>query len=165
MRRGVHTQGGRVVLCAEGYIPRVVGVPGSVYLPICPYPVPGVYHPVYAPMYTPGYTILHTLSDTGYTGPAAVHDDETLGSTLGLIREKRLSGAFLSLILLGLLGTVCAELLRFSLRNNVRDWIDEGSSLGYTLWLGCCAQSGVPVSHPIVVGNEARLITRLPSDR
>jgi len=45
------------------------------------------------------------------------------------------------------------------------DRIDEGETLEYTLWDRSCAQSGVPFCHPISVGNEARLASRLPSDR
>jgi len=43
-----------------------------------------VHLPVYTPVYTPGYTILHRLSDTGYTCPAAVQDGNTLGSNPGI---------------------------------------------------------------------------------
>jgi len=46
---------------------------------------------------------------------------------------------------------VCAEAFRLSLKNNVKDWIDGGSFLMYSLRFGYVAQSlSRPSGHPIV---------------
>jgi len=76
--------------------------------------IPGI--PPIPPYVHPGYTI-HTLlplSDTGYTGPAAVYNDETLGSIPRLIMRKEGSQSLWSLRVLTSHIPFCAELLRAS---------------------------------------------------
>ena len=48
----------------------------------------------------------------------------------------------------------CAESFRFSLHKLMNDRIDEGSSYGYYLRNSNDAQSGHPISHPILGRTE-----------
>ena len=93
--------------------------------------IPLPYHPL-------PYTLPYTPSGTS-------RSDEALGSSLRLITK---GSAGRPLLLKSVKSGIylCARLLSVSPTLNVKDWIADGSSMGYTLGRETSAQSGASLS-------------------
>jgi len=149
---GCTYHGRRDGLCAEGcthHGRREKHIPGY-YLPTM---VPYVHPWVYTTLYTPGYTSMPLYSLCWPLHVHRWHDAQRRGPGLNteINNSKERKRASQEPKGVRVRGGCCAELLRLSRNNNMKDWIDEGSLPVYSLWFGHVAHSGLlsPV-HPIV---------------